>query len=279
VVASYDLTTARPVRFLVGVLRSDKQKLVSFGRATFSLRRDGAPKSARPELAIADWIPIPGQNLANVPSTPTMVDGSQGTGVYRAQGVRFDKPGTWQVTVSVTIGGRPRLARAAFTVAKASTVPAPGDPAPATDNPIAGTAGVAPRSIDSRGDDNTPIPDPELHSTSIAAALAAHRPLMVVVSTPTYCESRFCGPITDSVQQLAQRHGDRIAFVHLEVWKDFERQEVSPYATEWIDPHATGDAREPWVFTVGTDGRIRQRFDNVASDAELAAAVDDLLAS
>jgi len=44
---------------------------------------------------------------------------------------------------------------------------------------------------------------------------------MVVVSTPTYCQSRFCGPITDSVSALAQRYGDRMAFVHLEVWKNF----------------------------------------------------------
>jgi len=41
-----------------------------------------------------------------------------------------------------------------------------------------------------------------LHNISIAAATAAGRPA-VVVSTPTFCVSRWCGPITDSVNELA----------------------------------------------------------------------------
>ncbi|HVT75912.1 MAG TPA: hypothetical protein VHD87_02695 [Acidimicrobiales bacterium] len=276
VVASYDLTMGRPQRFLVGVLRADKQKLVSFGTAKLAFRRVGV-KGGQPPRATASWIPIPGQQLGTIPTTPRFVDGSDGTGVYRARDVTFTAPGTWEVTATVVIAGRARSATSAFPVARDVAVPEPGDPAPATDNPMAGAEGVAPRSIDSRADGSAPFPDPELHRASIAAALARHQPIMVVVSTPTYCQSRFCGPITDSIQRLAQKYGDRTAFVHLEVWADYDKQQVSPYANEWIDPHATGDAREPWVFTVGADGRIQQRFDNVASDDELADATANLL--
>lgn len=157
-----------------------------------------------------------------------------------------------------------------------SAIPATGDAAPHTEHPVVGTAGVDPRSIDSRAGPDVAVPDPELHTTTIAAALDAGRPLMVVVSTPTYCQSRFCGPITDSVSALAKRHGDVMDFVHLEMWKDFEKGELNEAAAAWVFPPGTDDAREPWVFVVGSDGRITHRFDNVASDAELAQAVAEL---
>ena len=43
--------------------------------------------------------------------------------------------------------------------------------------------------------------------------------------------------------------------------------------------HSAGaeDAREPWVFTFDSGGLIVERFDNVATDAELEAAVRRLL--
>lgn len=145
-----------------------------------------------------------------------------------------------------------------------------------TENAVAGAAGIDTRSIDSRAAGDAPLPDPELHAGTIAAALEAKRPLMVVVSTPTYCQSRFCGPITDSVSALATRYGDRMAFVHLEVWKNFDDNEVNKAAAEWIYPPGTKDPREPWVFVVGRDGRISHRFDNVATDAELEQAVGDV---
>jgi len=276
-VASYEPLARTPQRFLVGVLRSDKNKLVSFGHAQLRFTYEGTKakpiSSPRPAATVtADWVPIPGQHLANIPDAPRFADGSDGTGVYRADPVTFDQPGFWRVDVAVTLDGHAATADAAFEVFANHRIPNVGDPAPRTQNPIAGAPGVAPRAIDSRADATTPIPDGELHSTSVAAAIAAHRPLMVVVSTPTYCQSRFCGPITDSVEALAKQHSTRMAFVHLEVWKDFEHDQLSPYAEEWIDPDHSG-GNEPWVFVVGSDGLIKQRFDNVATDDELATAV------
>lgn len=67
-----------------------------------------------------------------------------------------------------------------------------------------------------------------------------------------------------------------MAFVHLEVWKNFDKSEVNKAAAEWIYPPGTKDPREPWVFVIGRDGRIAHRFDNVATDAELQQAVDDV---
>ena len=283
-VASYELVAGKPQRFIIGLLKGDQTAVVSFGKIHLAFAYLGTEAQATQQASVgmeteAQFVLIPGQDVDLATPGPRIVSGSEGTGVYRADDVTFDKAGFWGVQVSATIGGRVKQTQARFAVVDSNRIPAPGEPAPKTDNPIAGAADVDPRSIDSRADAKTPIPDPDLHSTTIAAALAAHRPLMVVVSTPTYCTSRFCGPITDSVERLAKQYGDRMAFVHLEVWQDFDKTSLNPAAAEWIyDADGSGDAMEPWTFVVGTDGLIKQRFDNVASDQELDDAVSRLLA-
>lgn len=280
-VASYELVAGRSGRFIVGLLAADQTRLVAFGtvQLRFAYLGDrGTGKPAGPEgpAVTARFLPIPGQEIDPADSGPRFVQGSEGTGVYGAPDVTFDRPGFWQVSASATIEGRPTKATAAFEVLERSPIPATGDPAPRTENPVAGTPGVEPASIDSRAAGDAPIPDPELHATTVAAAVDAKRPLMVVVSTPTYCQSRFCGPITDSVSALAKRYGNRMAFVHLEVWKNFDKSEVNQAAAEWIYPPGTKDPREPWVFVIGRDGRITHRFDNVATDAELEQATAEV---
>jgi hypothetical protein len=79
---------------------------------------------------------------------------------------------------------------------------------------------------------------------------------MVVISTPTFCVSRFCGPITDSVLDLAKEYGDDIDFVNLEVWQDFEANLLNPAAAVWIAPTPETDGGEPWVFVVDSEGVI-----------------------
>jgi peroxiredoxin len=61
------------------------------------------------------------------------------------------------------------------------------------------------------------------------------------------------------------------------VWRDFEAQELNEAAAEWIWPGRQGDAAEPWVFLVGADGNIVQRWDNVATEGSLAGAVEALV--
>ena len=111
-------------------------------------------------------------------------------------------------------------------------------------------------------------------TTSIAELLDAERPFVVVVSTPVYCVSQFCGPITDRVAELADQYGDRAGFVHLEVWKDFDANELNDAAKAWIyDPETGGN--EPWVFLVGADGTVQARWDNVLDDEALVSMLDE----
>jgi len=211
------------------------------------------------------------------------VSGSQARGVYAAS-VGFDRPGFWQVEVTARIGdgagaGDVKSATGAFAVLDRHVVPAPGDLAPRSQNLTMDAPPDVPRAaIDSRAgsDGSQPIPDPELHATTVAAALDAGRPVVVTVSTPVYCTSRFCGPITDMVQELSHVYGDRASFVHIEVFRDFQNTVINRAAAEWIYPDQVGGLNEPWVFVVGADGRVTARFDNVATQAELEPLIQAL---
>jgi hypothetical protein len=185
----------------------------------------------------------------------------------------FDRAGFWQVEVAAKVGGKVRKATSAFPVNEKPALPAPGDPALPTENLTLSSTDAPLTAVDSRANGTT-VPDPELHQTTIAAAVAAKRPAVVVFATPVYCQSRFCGPVTDMVQQLSHTYGDRASFIHIEVWKDFEHTVMNKSAADWI--FRNDEANEPWVFVIGADGRIVARFDNVATQQEIEPVLRQL---
>ena len=282
-VASYELEAGSKQRFLVG-LSTAEQEFIGYGTADLvftyaGTREQPLEKSSLRGRGQATYRLIPGQKASGNRSRARIISFDEGTGVYGVDTVTFPKAGLWELQASVVLDGRRRVATAAFEVLADSTIVEVGEPAPKTVNHLPGAAGVPPAGIDSRAKDAN-VPDPLLHAGTVADALGSGRPLTVVVSTPVYCVSRFCGPITDSVEALAEKYGSRMAFVHLEVWRDYEGKAVNAAAAEWILPKSgpAEGGREPWVFVVGADGIVTHRFDNVAADAELEAAVRDVLA-
>ena len=280
-VASYDLTTELPQRVIVGLLDNDNN-VVSFGDVEFAFSYLGTADEpletpvAGP-VATADFRPIPGQDIDPVASGPRIGEPSDGAGVYGADDVEFADAGIWEVAVTADLPDGEATATANFEVVAESDIPNIGDDAPRSDNLLPGDADAPVDAIDSRAEPDGTVPDPILHTETVAQAIAAGRPALVVVSTPTYCVSRFCGPITDSVAEIAAETGDDVAFIHIEVWRDYEETVLNQGAADWIWPNEEGeDIHEPWVFLVGTDGTVIERWDNVATDAEMQAAVDEV---
>ena len=281
VVASFDIAVGSPSRFLVGLLTADQRSVV-YGTVEERFSYLGTKDASVAEpvngpAVAASFLPIPGTDApAEGVAKPQAVTGSVARGVYSSV-VGFDRAGFWQVEVTADVGGEVRRATAAFGVGDDHLVPFVGDAAPASENLTMASAEAPRAAIDSRGGSGE-IPDPELHSTTVAAALAAQRPVVVSVSTPVYCTSRFCGPITDMVQELSHAYGDRASFVHIEVFRDFQAnpQVFNQAAIEWIYPDRVGDINEPWVFVVGADGKVVARLDNVATKGELEPILQQL---
>ena len=284
-VASYEVVAGTPQRVSFGIVKNGTHRLLSYGSVDVAFFYMGTketpvqPPKPGPKT-VAEFRPIPGQKIDPASKPPQLLDAGVAVGVYGTNPVTLEPAGFWGATISVPIGGKTMQASTILQVYDHPRLPFPGEDAPRTQNPTAGAPGVDPGAIESRAHGGVAIPDPELHSISVADAIAAGKPVLVVVSTPVYCVSQFCGPVTDSVSALAKQFGDRMAFVHLEVWKDFDNKVINSFAAEWIKPRddPNADLQEPWVFAVGRDGKIVERWDDVATDAELQHAVETLIA-
>ena len=279
--ANFDLAVDRPQAFLVALAGPDR-RAVAYGSAEVALSYLGPVGRPldRPRTGptrTAAFRPAAGVPRGPANSGPRLLRVSETVGVYATDQLRFAAAGYWQATVTVVVDGRSHRITAAFEVLDRHRVPAVGETAPATANPVIGTPAIPAQAIDSRATSDASIPDADLHRASIATALAAHRPLVVVVSTPAFCESQLCGPVTDAVAAVAARYGERMDFVHLEVFADGQSRRLNPAAAEWIQRNGA-DANEPWVFVVNADGVITHRFDNVVNEDQIDAAVRDTLA-
>lgn len=278
VLANYELVADESTRFLAGVVLPDG-RVVTGG--TVQMRF--APLDSAGELSGPVSEPVTGTYLAAAQDAtdeaaddaPQATSPQTAPGVYEVEGANFPSAGGWIVEIAADVANVGVIQGSqSFTVAEDSTVPALGELAPSSDNYVIGDPQVDDAEIDSRAMDGEPIPDPSLHRDSISDAVQRGRPAVVLFSTPTYCQSRFCGPVTDMVEGLAKRYPEKATFIHVEVWKDFERSVANPTAIKWL---FEGDGlNEPWLFILGSDGRVQARWDNLLIEEELESAIKKL---
>lgn len=126
-------------------------------------------------------------------------------------------------------------------------------------------------------------PDPELYRHSIADAVAANRPAVIVFATPAFCTSPTCGPQVDTVAELRAAHPDAASYIHIELYDnpdeiqgDLTNARLAPAATEWGFTQIDHWTNESWVFVLDADGIIRHRFEGFATLGELEAALGDV---
>jgi hypothetical protein len=278
IVASVDLWAGDPQRVSVGLVTNENE-LVSYGTVDFAFSYIGtAEEPSEPQpgpTATATFVPTYG-TAGEGGDVPAITLPSEARGVYEATGVRFDRAGFWQVTVAADVKDiGPQTALATLPVAEQPALPAPGDAALPTENLTLDSKGVPAAAIDSRAVDGGEVPDPELHRSTIAAALEDGRPALVVFATPVYCVSQFCGPVTDMVQDLARRYDGRATFIHVEIWEDYEAQALNEAATDWLQM-PSGELTEPWLYLIGADGVVVDRWSSLWSEEEVAAALEAL---
>jgi hypothetical protein len=264
----------------VGIAASDAngRHVVTQGTIdlAFSFLGDGGGEPTAGPAATATYVPVPGTDASG--DAPTIMSGARG--VYEAEDVTFDQPGIWRATLSLEIEGVARELTTDFEVRGESEIPAPGMPALATEN-LTMDSKVRPGAIDSMADGGGEIPDPELHEWTIADAIDQGRPVLVLFGTPAYCTSLFCGPEVTELQRLAAEYPDRAVYIHVEIWKDFNAQPqvINEGAADWLlreRPDGTPEMTEPWLFLIGADGTVAERWGPLFDAAEVAAALEAL---
>jgi hypothetical protein len=281
-VASSDLAagSAEPVQ--IGVFSSTADagvQLLSFGDIDVAftyLGADGGEPPAAGPTTSAGFVPAPGNDSAQGDG-PTLTNPSDVAGVYVTPDVTFPEAGVWNASVTASVdGAAPVTLDAAFTVYSEHRIPAPGDEALATKNLTIDSKDAPPVAVDSRAQEGAEVPDPELHDTTIAAALKAGRPVLVQFATPVYCVSNFCGPTVEAQEELAAEYSEVADFIHVEIWRDYDESVVNRAAADWL--LRDGDLTEPWMFLIDADGTVVERWGPLFDMTEVRAALDRLSA-
>jgi hypothetical protein len=172
--------------------------------------------------------------------------------IYTAT-VPIKRPGTWYaLAVSDQSGGRRVAALMAFQAIsrQQDQIPDVGEKAPPVQtDTLASLKGNA-RLLDTR----IP-PAPELARESFSDVLG-RKPVALLFATPQLCQSRVCGPVVDEMLQMKAKYGDRMTFIHQEVYAENNPQKgLRPPLQRYRLP------TEPWLFTVRRNGTIAARLE------------------
>jgi len=147
-------------------------------------------------------------------------------------------------------------------------VPGVGQPAPPTHN-------LTVRDVSDVETIDSGRPPDDMHQLSIADAIQQHRPALVVFATPAFCVSKACGPEVKVVQSLEPAYRDRVAFIHVEIYRDFKpdpsKKQLAQAVIDWRLQ------TEPWIFLIDSKGIIQARFEGPTATDEVKAAIDQLL--
>ncbi len=210
------------------VLLANSRNLVGENRFPVGVIRNGkSVQNAQVNLKFFD-INSEEPLLKNEGNAPYFGDNLGAAGVYVGRAT-FDKAGEWGVEATVTEPGfAPESKRIALTVLEQDPSPAVGTQAPSTKI----------QTLNDVNGDRTKIcsgleEDRELHRLSIDQAVTSGKPTVILFATPRFCHTRTCGPNLQVMQSLAQNYNDRVNFIHVEVYKNFETFEVVDAMREW----------------------------------------------
>jgi hypothetical protein len=247
-------------RFLLNLVDAQDNSLVSSDRAVVVNFYD---------LSVDPAMPASSASTTYLQITPG------GPGLYRTT-VTFDQAGDWGVEAATSDGSGQHTGRSTrFIVTQTGTTPPIGAQAIPEDTPTAST----PEQMKQIATD--PTPDPDFYRLSIAQAIAAHKPFVIVFATPAFCTSRTCGPALDVVKSVAPPYKAKVNFINVEPYQlqmvdgglqPVLSQDNLPIPVKAVDDY--GLPVEPYVFVVDANGNIAAKFEGVAGADELSAALD-----
>jgi hypothetical protein len=206
----------------------------------------------------------------------------------------FSKAGEWGIEVSTTLSGQsePSVSRLRLEVRAESLAPNVGEPALAVKTLTVND--VPDPSYLSSGK----VKDTGLYQISLDEALASGKPTALLFATPAFCRTAVCGPSLQVMQALQQTFGDRVNFIHVEVFKhpfaESFRQQEAVFRTVAQQGRAPTDEErraglsdamaawnlpsEPWLFLIDSGGTIAARYEGGITSEELTPALEKLAA-
>ena len=229
-------------RVAFGVLGADNEPI--YGKAAVYVARTPADEARGP-------FPAPADPVVAEPRFRSQTEahaGESAIAAIQSATVPLRRTGEHAVLVLTEVDGRWLAAATQIEVERGSPIPAVGERPPAIETPTVASAGTV-EEIDTR------VPPDTMHDVSFRDVVG-RRPVALLFATPALCESRVCGPVVDIAEQLKATYGDRMAFIHQEVYVDNDVAKGLRPQLEAFDLRS-----EPWLFTFDREGRVAARLE------------------
>jgi hypothetical protein len=197
----------------------------------------------------------------------TTTDDPDAAQVVYVSELELDRPGEWSFAALIRDGDTllASLIPTPSLVGQFDQALAAGDRAPRISTPTADdVADIS--EIDTR------VPASSMHDQDFADVVG-RKPAVLLFATPALCQSRVCGPVVDVAEQVKRDFGDRVAFIHMEVYNDNDLNKGSRPQFR-----AFGLETEPWLFVIDRRGMIRTAIEGAFSVGELERAVRQVAA-
>jgi len=244
-------------RFPFGVFTAGRDQITDAQVAIY------ATPGPSPKGAAIGPFPARIEDLTTKPAfrAKTTADDPSAAQVAYVSDVPLDKTGPWTFGALVRSGDtfQYSLLPSPHPVGQ---YPAPqvGQKAPVVNTPTVGQ-------VSNISEIDTRVPPDDMHNDDLASVLGK-KPVVLLFATPALCQSRVCGPVTDEAEQVKQEFGDRVAFIHQEVYNNNRIQDgPRPQMT------AYGLQTEPWCFIIDRTGKVSSVLQGPFSVQELEAAV------
>jgi len=229
-------------RLAFGML--DNERSFLYGASAVYLARTPNGRALGPFPAPADPLVVEPPFRSRGAAEP----GGDLAAIYDAR-VKLPSPGRFYVLAVTNVDGRLFGAPSQIQVNARENIPDVGEPAPRVKTDTLASAGGDIESIDTR------VPPSDMHEESFDE-VAGKKPVALLFATPRLCQTRVCGPVVDIAEQLRRTYGDRMAFIHQEVYNDnvVEKGLRPPLQTFRL-------RTEPWLFTIDREGRVAARLE------------------
>ena len=211
---------------------------------------------------------VPGEIQEVVARFSHFPDGVRG---FHVTTVNFTDPGRWNLILHIPSEAGFDDVGIAIDVPHDTSAPSVGDAAPASDSrTLTDVANIADLSTGE-------TPDPGLYLISLADAVGADKPFVVVFASPGFCTNAFCGPQAEVLSEVRGIFGDAANYVHVDLFENPEQVRLgeepieTPILEEW------GLHTDEWTFIVNAEGVVVARFEAFAPLAEVEAALAVLL--
>jgi hypothetical protein len=163
--------------------------------------------------------------------------------VYSAD-LDFPGPGEYRpVALVKEKGGWAKVGLRSIKVGEFEKIPRPGDKAPSIQTPTV-------QDVEDLAELSTRVP-PDTQNKVNYADVLGKEPILLLFTTPKFCQSRVCGPVVDVAQQAQHRFEGKANFIHMEIYNDNDPANgVRPQVRKFHLP------TEPWLFAINREGVV-----------------------